>query len=300
MRNRSLRDASQSGLVFIHGKGGVGKTAVSRAWARAWAEVSPGPVLWATFDDPELPPSTPIPDADIRSLFHLNIQADDAFEEYMGIQFRSSRIARAFSHNKIIRYLSRAAPGIPELVLLGKVWFERNHYPRLIIDLPSTGYGLTMFQSAKNFVKLFGDSPLSKDAQAMLQTFSSPSECAHVVVALPEETPLREGLELAEKLEHILPGNPASFVINRAFPQPSGNTRTSVAQMTDTEFETLPPLSETVSEYVERRIRLEKKNLLLWSENAIQPATLHFHPDESLALEKMLGAELRGYWGASK
>ena len=65
------------------------------------------------------------------------------------------------------------------MVLLGKIWFERGHYQHIVVDMPSTGYGLAMFQSTDNFVKLFRAGPLYQDAVAMMKTFGDSTQTGH-------------------------------------------------------------------------------------------------------------------------
>src|SRR6185295_7988097 len=129
---------------------------------------------WICFEDPTQPADQ------VRKvgshLWHLNIDAGTAFEEYATLKIGVGPLARIFVGNRLVRYLAKAAPGIHELVLLGKVWHERNHFDHVIIDMPSTGYGLAMFHSTRNFQNLFTGGPIHRDAKAMLETFSDPAK----------------------------------------------------------------------------------------------------------------------------
>jgi anion-transporting ArsA/GET3 family ATPase len=183
-------------LLFIGGKGGVGKTVVSQAIALRLNQQGRR-VLWCAFEDPVLPLHQM---QEVRpGLFHINCDPAQSFEEYAALKIKVAGLARIFLQNKLMRYLSKAAPGIHELVLLGKVWYERQNFDHVVVDMPSTGYGLAMFQSTRNFANLFQGGPVHKDAEQMLRTFDHPDECGHLVVSLPEEMPLRESLELRER-----------------------------------------------------------------------------------------------------
>lgn len=246
-------------VVFVSGKGGVGKTLISQGLARSLAR-SGKKTLWICFEDPTRPPgeiSTVEPLLD-----SLNCEAATAFDEYMGIKIGIPGLARLFVKNKLIQYLAQAAPGIHEIVLLGKVWHERTRYDHLVVDMPSTGYGLAMFQSVANFNRLFQSGPLQKDTQAMTQTFSDPMQTDHWILALPEEMPLQEALELGNFLQELFPKNPPSYWVNRVFPKiapPSG----------DSWSDPQTPTAKDLVEFAIRRSLLEKENLKIWDQKGI-------------------------------
>jgi anion-transporting ArsA/GET3 family ATPase len=270
-------------LVFVHGKGGVGKTCISQALALDFARKGKR-TLWVEFENP----SRPVGDShrvagDLRgNLWHLNADAMLAFDEYAALKIGklggllgafggATGLTKIFLQNKLIQYLAQAAPGIHELVLLGKVWFERNHYDHVVVDMPSTGYSLAMFQSTLNFAKLFRGGPLNRDAEAIIATMGNADETSHLIVAIPEEMPLLEALELDRVLKDFFPRNPASFALNKRFPK--------LRPIEESEKEA--PFAATVLEYAERRSSLEAKNLKLWTDAGVEFAEIPlFAPDE--------------------
>jgi anion-transporting ArsA/GET3 family ATPase len=252
-------------LIFVHGKGGVGKTAFSHAIALRLAEKKKR-TLWTTFEDPTRPAGESLKKSDY--LTELNCDFTQSFEEYTSMKIGIPALTRIFLQNKLMRYMSKAAPGIHELVILGKVWFERNHYDHIVIDMPSTGYGIAMFQSTENFVKLFHGGPLHKDAEAMLKTFKDPSITSHLIVALPEEMPLRESLELSDYLKNLFPKNPAWFFVNRLFPSPSLSISKDI-NPAETPNDWPSPIATSAEEYARKRYLLENYNLRLWRDAGI-------------------------------
>jgi hypothetical protein len=311
-----IRAAVHRNLVFIHGKGGVGKSAVSEAIA--WGLAQEGArTLLVEFEDPTREPGELLQLG--PKIWHLNADASLAFEEYSALKidklshgvlgglgsFGHKTMTRLFTENKLIKYLAKAAPGIHELVLLGKVWHERNGYDHVIVDLPSTGYGLAMFQSTANFAKLFGGGPVSHDAEAMLATFHDPSATGHLILALPEEMPLRESVELNGYLTDLFPKNPAVFLVNRRFPdgriQNTGDDPATEASPRDW----ASPYAASVADYIHRRRKLEAHNLKLWDQTGIAYGELDFLPPDApqtqstseIALARRLSHQMqeRGY-----
>lgn len=283
---KALPKALQRKLIFVHGKGGVGKTVVSQAIASLLGKKD-AKTLWVTVEDPTLPAG------ELREegphLWHLNCDFTQSFEEYAAMKIGGGPLTRLFLQNKLIRYLAKAAPGIHELVLLGKIWFERNHYDHVVVDLPSTGYGLAMFQSTENFSRLFRNGPLYRDAEEMLGTFRDPKITTHLVVGLPEEMPLRESIELSDYLKTLFPENEPAFIVNRLYPDPNEGDSAVRPEATELPHSWASPLATSSEDYVEKRFQLENHNLRLWRDAGISfgkldyvtPASIHTPREES-------------------
>lgn len=237
-------------LLFVQGKGGVGKSTVAFALAKVLSENHR--TLLISIEDPLRPAY------EVRKLSptldHLNNEATAAFEEYAGRKIGAPNLVKVFLQNRFMRYVAKAAPGIRELVLIGKIWFETRNYARVVVDMPATGHGLTLFQSLFNWGSLFAGSPLAKDASAMVATLSDPQVVGHVIVSLPEEMPLVESLELRSQLRRIFPEAEAALVVNRRFPSPSKKTS----------YPEDRPFATTAEEQAARKSELEADNLELW------------------------------------
>jgi hypothetical protein len=286
-------------LLFVNGKGGVGKTAVSQAIALSLSRQG-SRTLWVAFEDPTRPPGELIHRS--PTLAHLNCESSTAFEEYMGLKIGAPALTRLFLQNKVVRYLSKAAPGIHELVLLGKVWHETQNYEHVVVDMPSTGYGLAMFQSTANFHELFSGGPIHTDSEKMLATFRDPATTGNLIVALPEEMPLVESLDLARMLEGLLPGNAPGYLVNRRFPH-VGTARGAHSAIPpsvsgDPDSWTTP-VPRSAADYAVKRSALEEHNLRLWREPGLSFGELPYLPP-SLTSESLPAAlagemERRGY-----
>lgn len=256
-------------IVFVSGKGGVGKTSVSQAIAQARAEKGRR-TLWVGFEDPTRPPGELRQVA--RNLQHLNCDAELAFREYMGQKLRFPGLAGFFTGNPVIKFLAKAGPGVHELVLLGKLWFEREHYDCIVADLPSTGYGLAMFQSIDNWSRIFQSGPLYRDAAEMLATFSDPVQTGQLIVALPEEMPLRESLELGGYLNRIFPKSAPGYIVNRRFVDLRSEPEAASIPADPSQWRS--PLADSLADFALKRSILEAHNLRIWDEAGLTYSSL--------------------------
>ncbi len=261
MDSTSFKDITKRSLIFVSGKGGVGKTVLSEALAHCLSSQGKK-TLWVTFEDPSFPPGE-ILQRD-ESLSHLNCDGHRAFEEYIQLKIKIPALARIFLRNRAIEFLSKASPGVHELVLLGKVWSLRNEYNHIVCDMPSTGYGLAMFQSVQNFSNLFHTGKVRKDADAMYESLADPNQSGNIIVGLPEEMPLQEGIELNAYLSKLFPKNPSAFLVNRCYP----NLDSSGIERNPENWKT--PLAKSTEEYLKKRSIREQFNLELWKKKSFQ------------------------------
>ncbi|MBI4926020.1 MAG: ArsA family ATPase [Bdellovibrio sp.] len=268
----SMQQLGQN-LIFVAGKGGVGKTTISQAIALALSQNSKK-TLWVEIENPLKPPGEKKQLS--TTLWHLNCEATQAFEEY--IQLKIPKLFKLFINNKLIRSLFMVAPGIHDLFLLGKIWFERNHFDHVVIDLPSTGHGLSLFQGTYNFSELFRTGPTHKDTLEMLKTFHDPIKTTFLIVSLPEEMALQESLDLKDYLLKLFPKNKPQFLVSKVFPKSTEKTE----------------LPSSALDYVNKRNILETNNLLIWNNAQIQFEILDFLiPNHQQSLIECIAFELK-------
>ena len=199
-------------LILMMGKGGVGKTTLAEASSRVLAARGKRTllvhVLQIAEEEQRLEQIAP-------NLWQITLRSSDCFREYIMLKLKLKALYSAFLGNKVTQYLEKAAPGVREMVILGKIWFERLNYDHVVVDMPSTGYALTMIHTPFNFAALFPGGPIYNDSKDMIETFSDSSRTAFVTVALPEEMPVQESLELAANLKSLMPTNPSWLAVNR-------------------------------------------------------------------------------------
>ncbi|MGA9278501.1 ArsA family ATPase [Ilumatobacter sp.] len=182
------------------GKGGVGKTTVTAVVARAAARSGQRVLVIELDGKPVLDELLPERDGEHIAVVHLS--APDALEEYLNDHgFR--RIAKRLNRTGVIDMVGTAAPGIDDIVVLGKVkQYERSgEYDLIVVDGPAAGHAVTFLTSASGLADAVRGGPIRSQADEVLELLGDPERCMAVLVTLPETTPVNETIETAYALE---------------------------------------------------------------------------------------------------
>jgi anion-transporting ArsA/GET3 family ATPase len=201
-------------LVVVTGKGGVGKTTVAAALGLLAARAGKRTVICevagqdrcaALFgvshrghEEVELAPG----------LCAVSIDPDRAKREYLERQLHSGALAGILGHSRIFQLLTAAAPGLNELTTVGKIWdlaqLERRTpgatFDLAIVDSPATGHGLALLQAPRTYMNLARMGPIHRQALHIDSFLHDRKRTALLGVALPEEMPVNETIDLEARL----------------------------------------------------------------------------------------------------
>jgi anion-transporting ArsA/GET3 family ATPase len=198
-------------LVIVSGKGGVGKSVVGLSLALAAREQGKR-VLFAEIDAPleaarllDVGPVGPT-ETEIRpGLFALNLKPVRAMEEYVRRSLKVELLARRVLDSPIYQRFFAAAPGLKELMVLGKVMeIEERHtrrspaYDLIVLDAPATGHGLSMLKVPLAAASAIRVGPIGRQASRLLELLRDARRTTLLVVSTPEEMAVVEALELRD------------------------------------------------------------------------------------------------------
>ncbi|HVH16995.1 MAG TPA: ArsA-related P-loop ATPase, partial [Myxococcota bacterium] len=235
-----MEDVLGKRLLFVTGKGGVGKSTVAAALAllaarrgrrTMLAEVAgqdrAGRALGgqaAGFEELQLEPG----------LFTISIDPEHALEEYLRVQLPARAMAELLASSRMFQYFAAATPGMRELLTMGKVWelaqLERRTagaapYDLVIVDAPATGHGLAVLRAPATFAQVARVGPIARQAGIIERAIADRHHTGVVAVTHAEEMPVSETLALRRA-----PGLPLALtVVNAVLPNRfSGRQATSI------------------------------------------------------------------------
>ena len=130
------------------------------------------------------------------------ISPGEALTDYLndhGLRRLSGRLAKA----GVIDVVATAAPGLDDILVLGKVkQLERaGEHDLIVLDAPAAGHAVTFLRSARGLADAVTVGPIATQAATCWSCSSDPARCQVVLVTLPEETPVNEVVETAFALE---------------------------------------------------------------------------------------------------
>jgi anion-transporting ArsA/GET3 family ATPase len=234
---------SDKRLLFVTGKGGVGKSTVAIALGIAAARRGLRTIV-AELSGQHRAASAfgrhGAAGAEVQldgQLFAISIDARHALEEYL--HQRAGRLGDLLAASRAFHAFTAATPGMRELLCVGKAWElaqdERRApggrpYDLVIVDAPATGHALGALRTPRTFAEIARVGPIASQGRTIDATLCDPAQTGVVAVALPEEMPVSETLVLARRLRSELGIELAQVVVNALYPERLGPRQAVAAE----------------------------------------------------------------------
>ena len=230
-----------SRLLIVAGKGGVGKTVVTAALARAASMVGRTALVVEVEGKSGLPRMFGRDEPGQRGLGYeeqvlrkgggdgaadivaRTITPDQALLEYLE-DHGLSRISRRLVSSGALDVVATAAPGIRDILVLGKVkQLQRaGAADVLVLDAPAAGHAISFLRSARGLLDAVKVGPINTQARDVLELLEDHERCQVLLVTLPEETPVNELVETAFSLEDQVGVGLGPVVVNGLYERYAG------------------------------------------------------------------------------
>jgi len=223
-------------LVFVTGKGGVGKTTVAAALALFASEHGRRTLLCevdakgdvASFL--ESGPTAFTAGEALPGLWAMSMDTEASLREYLRLNLRIPVVGRIGPLARAFDFVATAAPGVREILTVGKLCYEvrEQHYDLVVVDAPATGHIIGQLAAPQAINELVKVGLIRSQTDWMLEILSDPQQTAVAIVTTPEEMPVNETMELVDRIGKETTVELAAVIVNRVLPELFGRSEEDV------------------------------------------------------------------------
>jgi anion-transporting ArsA/GET3 family ATPase len=225
-------------LVFVTGKGGVGKTTVAVALGLRAAEEGKRTIVCEVSSQEttsRIFAHTEVGFHEVEmeeNLWSISIDPDESMREYVLLQLKVRAMRDMLFRSRIFNYLAAATPGLKELVTIGKIWElsqpdrkvkSGRKYDLVIVDAPATGHGIGFLQTPRTFAAIARVGPIHSQALQLDRLITDRDHTGTAIVSLPEEMPVNETVSLEHDLSADVGVAVDRIYMNGVYPQRFSN-----------------------------------------------------------------------------
>ncbi len=213
-------------VLLILGKGGVGKTTVSAAIAKLATASGARTLLMETDTRAPLAAICAVkssfePQEVAPNLSIMTLDGRNALEQYLRLVVPSRILLKAVFASRLYQFFVQAAPGLRELMMLGKIYYEADRkdatQPQrrvIIVDAPASGQAMSLLKMPTAARTTFADSVVGKEASNISKMLRDRRQCAILQVTTADALSVSETIETHAELARIHLA-PTAILFNR-------------------------------------------------------------------------------------
>ncbi|MEI2640340.1 MAG: ArsA family ATPase [Microthrixaceae bacterium] len=214
-------------LLFVTGKGGVGKTSVASAIGMLAAERGKRTLVCEVDAKGNLADFLGVGPLQFEAtevrkhLFAMSMDTEESLKEYLRIFLKVPFVSRMGTLAGAFDFIANAAPGVKEILTVGKLTYDvkEHHYDLVVVDASATGHVVGQLASPVAINELVKVGLVRNQTDWMIDILTDHTQTGVVVVTAPEEMPVSETLELIGRLGTETEIGLAAVVVNRVLPE---------------------------------------------------------------------------------
>jgi anion-transporting ArsA/GET3 family ATPase len=194
-------------LVFLLGKGGVGRSTLAAALGLLAARQGRRAIVVEVSgrgDVPRLFAMTARSGVETElapGLWTLDVDPRQALAEYLRDQLPLRVIADVIGSSATFGIVAAATPGLREMLTIGKIWElaqpqrrvrGTEAYDVVVVDAPATGHGLALLEAPRTFASAAAVGPIARQGRRIAATLRDRKLTALAAVATPERAAVDE------------------------------------------------------------------------------------------------------------
>jgi anion-transporting ArsA/GET3 family ATPase len=223
-------------LLFVTGKGGVGKTTVAAAMGLLASQHGKRTLVCEVDAKGNLADffeSGPIqykPRELSPGLFAMAMDTEQSLDEYLRLFLRIPVMGRIGPVARMFDFVATAAPGVKEILTVGKLAYEvrERHYDLVVVDASPTGHIIGQLAAPQAINHLVQVGLVRSQTDWMLDILSDHNRTGLIIVATPEEMPVNETIELSQRVQTETTVKLRGIVVNRVLPELFGRREEDV------------------------------------------------------------------------
>ncbi|TML93013.1 MAG: ArsA family ATPase [Actinobacteria bacterium] len=214
-------------LVFVTGKGGVGKSTIAAGLALLATQRGKRTLVCEVDAKGNLADfyetsRTRFKPREIQpGLFAMSMDTEASLQEYLRLQLKLPAVARIGPLARAFEFVATAAPGVKEILTTGKLCWEvrERHYDLVVVDAAPTGHIIGQLAAPQAINELVKVGLVRQQTGWLMDILSDPVTTGLVIVTTPEEMPVNETIELSGRVREETDVDLAAIVVNRVLPE---------------------------------------------------------------------------------
>src|SRR5947208_2912750 len=181
-------------LVFVTGKGGVGKSTIAAGLALLATQRGKRTLVCEVDAKGNLADfyetsRTRFKPREIQpGLFAMSMDTEASLQEYLRLQLKLPAVARIGPLARAFEFVATAAPGVKEILTTGKLCWEvrERHYDLVVVDAAPTGHIIGQLAAPQAINELVKVGLVRQQTGWLMDVLSDPVTTGLVIVTTPE------------------------------------------------------------------------------------------------------------------